>query len=86
MRAQSRGQGLLFALERYDHDCSQSHLVVRGGHYCAELVTIVQRLLEKRGEWEVRASMLQVDFARAYDACRRAAILRAMKKRNVPEP
>lgn len=44
-------------LGEYDVQCSPSHLGLRRGHSCAELVTTVRLLLEKRSEWKQRTCL-----------------------------
>lgn len=73
-------------LGEYDTGCSASHLGLRLGHSCSELVTTVRLLLERRGEWRLRTCLVQIEFARAYDSIVHAAILDAMSRRNVPLP
>lgn len=41
---------------------------------CAELVTAVRSLLEKRAEWRLRTCLVQIDFDRDYDSVLHAAI------------
>lgn len=53
---------------------------------CAEVVTILRGVAEKSTEWNELVCVVQLDFARACDAVRHAAIARSMHRRGVPAP
>lgn len=77
---------MFHALEAYDVDCSPWHMGFRKTYSCAELVAMMRLVLDRRQEWGLPTRIAQIDFARAYDSVRHAAIYRSMKKRGVPEP
>lgn len=58
----------------------------RRGYQCAEVIAIVRDLLERCTEWDTPLCVSQMDFARAYDSIKHAALIRAMERRDVPRP
>lgn len=59
---------------------------LRRGYQCAEVIAIVMDLAEQCTDWDTPVCVSQMDFARAYDSIRHAAVVRAMERRDVLHP